>query len=65
MNGDLIGYMITNALFWFFFGWKGLLFAAFFGWFAWFAPPLKTVARSNTYPFFLWSDADQDDNKGK
>ena len=63
MNINMIGYIFTIIFFWYLFGWKGLLFAAFFGLFAWFAPSQKTTASSNVFPFFLWSDSKKSKDK--
>lgn len=63
MNKNLIGYIVTTALCWYIFDWQVMLFAAFFGLFAWFAPTQKTTPSSNTYPFFLWSDTNKSKDK--
>lgn len=63
MNKNMIGYIITIILFWYIFGWKGGLFAAFFGLFSWFTPPQKTTPSSNAFPFFLWSDTKKSKDK--
>ena len=64
MNINTIGYTVTIIFFWQLFGWKGLLFAAFFG-LLWFAPSQKTTSSSNAFPFFLWSDSKKSKNKSQ